>query len=62
MIETTREICKMCGIEYDDTHVVPRAPFAPYWCNKCTEVANEASGGSWLGAAYGASKNPWEQA
>lgn len=55
MIETTKEICRMCGEEYDDTHIVPRAIFAPYWCEKCTEVANTASGGSWIGAAWVAS-------
>ena len=29
MLETTKEICKHCGKEYDDTHVIPRAPYAP---------------------------------
>ena len=61
MIETTRETCRICGEEYDDSHIVPRAPFAPYWCEKCTEEVNEASGGSWVSAVYHASKrNPYE--
>lgn len=57
MIETTKEICEMCDKEYDDTHIVPRAPFAPYWCEGCTEKANEACGGSWMAAVYQASKD-----
>lgn len=63
MIETTTETCKMCGKEYEDTHIVPRAPYAPYWCSKCTEEANAASGGSWIAAAFAASKNsnPYEE-
>lgn len=61
MLETTKETCKMCGKEYDDVHIVPRAPFAPYWCDECEEIANEACGSSWMGAVYAASKNPWEE-
>jgi hypothetical protein len=62
MIETTKEICQMCGKEYDDTHIVPKTPFAPRWCPECEEEANKACDGSWIGAAYSASKNPWEEA
>ena len=61
MVEITKEICSMCGQEYEDAHIVPRAPFAPYWCDKCTEEANEACD-SIMGCIYGASKNPWEEA
>lgn len=62
MIETTKEICRMCGKEYEDTHIAPRAFFAPYWCEECTEVANAASGGSWIAAAWAASnRNPYEE-
>ena len=56
MIETTKEICKMCGKEYEDSHAVPRPMFAPFWCDKCEEEANEVCGGSWIGAAYQASQ------
>jgi len=51
----------MCGKEYEDYHIVPRPLFTPKWCDKCTEEVNRACGGSWVGAAYQASKsNPFE--
>ena len=56
MIETTKEICKHCGKEYDDSYIVPRAPFAPYWCPECIEMINNACGGSWISAVFYASK------
>ncbi len=56
MVETTIEMCKMCGQEYEDVHIWPRATFAPYWCEKCTEVANRACGGSWIATIFRASK------
>jgi len=52
MIETTKETCKHCGEKYDDTHVVPRAPYAPYYCEKCMEELNKICGGSWVSAVY----------
>lgn len=55
MIETTKEICKICGKEYDDSHIVPRAPYAPYWCNPCEEQINSITGG-WVNAIFAASK------
>ena len=61
MLETTKETCAICKKEYDDTHIVPRAPFAPYWCPECEEMVNKECGGSWVGAVYQTSKNPWEQ-
>lgn len=63
MIETTKATCAMCGQQYDDTYVVPRAPFAPHWCEDCKQDAN-AECGSWLAAVYGAirDENPWEVA
>jgi hypothetical protein len=63
MLETTKEICRICGREYEDTHVVPRAPFAPYWCDKCEEEAEAACAdcGGLMACAYQASKNPWEE-
>jgi len=57
MLETTKEICRHCGKEYDDVHITPRAPFAPYYCEKCIEELNEACGGSWISAVYHASSN-----
>ena len=51
MLETTQETCTICGKKYQDTHVMPRAFFAPYWCLKCEEEVNAVSGG-WVAAAY----------
>ena len=64
-VETTREICTICGKEYDDHHVYPRAPFAPFWCDDCTEEVNAACGGSWVACAYSATRlhnHPYEEA
>ena len=55
MIETTKEICGQCGKEYDDAHVVPRAPFAPYWCEDCEAEINAITGG-WVSAVFHVSK------
>ena len=62
MIETTKETCFMCGKEYNDAHIVPRAPFAPYWCEECEAKVNAECGG-WVSAVYHASKNsnPYEE-
>jgi len=57
MIEITKEICKKCGKGYDDTHIIPRAEFAPYYCEKCMEELDMACGGSWTLAVYQASHN-----
>ena len=55
MLETTREICKKCGKEYSDTHIVPRAIYAPYYCDAHLEELNSVCGG-WLACAYQASR------
>ena len=52
MIETTTEVCKICGKEYRDSHIVPRAPYAPYLCDTCEEHINAYCGGSWISAVY----------
>jgi len=52
MIETTKEICKHCGKEYDDAHAVPRATYAPYYCEECMEELNKVCGGSWIATVY----------
>lgn len=64
MIETTLEICKHCGKKYEDAHIVPRAPYAPYYCDSCLEELNAVCGGSWMAAAFQALKNrnPTEEA
>jgi len=64
MIETTKEICKHCGKEYGDVHIVPRAPYAPYYCEKCMEELNTACDGSFMSAIYHASshRSPMEEA
>lgn len=64
MIEVTKEICKHCGREYEDTHVWPRAPYAPFLCNECEEELNRICGGSWVAAVYQSIKdgNPFERA
>ena len=56
MIEVTKETCEICGKEYEDCHIVPRAPFAPYWCEDCEARINAECGGSWVAAVFGASK------
>ena len=56
MVETTTEFCKFCGKEYLDSHIVPRAPYAPYWCESCENKINADCGGSWVSAVYQASK------
>ena len=62
MIETTKEVCRMCGAEYEDSHVIPRAPFSPYWCEKCKEEAQKAcaDSGGLMATIYQVSRNPWE--
>ena len=64
MIETTLEICKLCGEEYPDSHIIPRAPYAPYLCESCEIKVNKDCGGSWVSAVYQASSNrsPMERA
>ena len=62
-MKTTIEICKSCGEKYKDCHVVPRAPYAPFYCDKCMEELNRTCGGSWVSAVYQASskKSPMER-
>jgi len=55
MIETTKEVCRHCGKEYDDIHIVPEAPFRTHFCEECKEELNRVCGGSWVAAAYAAS-------
>jgi hypothetical protein len=62
LIETTKETCKICGKQYDDVHIVPRAPFAPYFCPECENQINTECGGSWLGAVFQSVKNQNENA
>ncbi len=57
MIETTIEVCKHCGNKYEDTHIIPRALYAPFYCEQCMEELNKACGGSWVSAIYQASKS-----
>jgi len=57
MLETTKEICKHCGKEYEDIHIAPRAPYAPYYCDACREELEAACGGSFMSAVYHASSN-----
>jgi len=64
MLETTIEVCKHCGKEYEDSHIVPRAPYAPFYCEKCMDELERVCGGSWASAVYQASsgESPMERA
>lgn len=58
--ETRTAICAICGSEYEDTYIIPRAPYAPFWCGKCRAMAEAACGGV-MGCIYQASQNPIER-